>query len=178
MGMSTSETFVMAEGSVDQIRREIRASLRVGSDKYDLSTVAPLLGIPLDKIRRKGERQIVRGVPKYAPFRHNFANSGDDFLTALDAINPWLSCRLSSIEQTPAVPTLLQSGMIEATLWIFMSDYPYGLIPTVEHSIRQRAAKLNVSIYFEHYFECNLDTDTRPWPTRLMIKHNTDDYIE
>jgi hypothetical protein len=167
----------MAEKSVDQIRREIRASLRIFSDEYDLSTVVPLLGISPDDIRRKGERLLVRGTYPYAPFHRNGASSGDDFLPDLDAINPWLSCRLRCIEQAPSVPALLQSGMIEATLWIFISDYPPGAIPAVDPAIRQRAAKLNVSIYFEHYFEGEPDAETGPWPTRLMIKHNTDDLI-
>ncbi len=163
---------------MQQSKREVLASLRIWSDEYDLSDIALLLGISKDSVRRKGERLLVRAPDQYMTCRSNYANSGDDSLPDLYATNPWLSCRLSSIEQAPSVPTLLQSDTIEATLWIYIANYPPGSIPAVDPAIRQRAAKLNVSIYFEHYFEDDSSNETGPWPTRLMIKDNTDYFIK
>jgi hypothetical protein len=98
--------------------------------------------------------------------------------TDLGSVNSRLSFRLSSLEQAPSVPALLRRGTIEATLWIFISGYPPGSIPVSNPAMRRRAEKLNVSIYFEHYFEYDSDAETSPWPTRLMIKHDTDDFIQ
>jgi hypothetical protein len=169
---------IVTEMSEIETVPKILASLRIGSDDYDLSTIAPFLGIPERSVCRKGDRRIVGGVPKYALFHRNFANSDDRLLPRLEAINPWLSCRLGCIERAASVPALLQSGMIEVTLWIFMGGYPADSIPAVDPAVRQRAAKLNVTIYFEHYFDRESNEKTGLWPTRLAIKHNTDAFIE
>jgi hypothetical protein len=168
---------LMAEYSLRSRDVDILASLRIGSDEYDLSKIASLLGISADKVHRKGERELTHAPDRYFTYHYNFINSGDDPLHDLGSVNPWLSCHLSSLEQAPSVPALLQSGTIEATLWIFISGYPPGSIPAVDPTVRRRAAKLNVSIYFEHYFESESDAETGPWPARLVIKHDTDDFI-
>jgi hypothetical protein len=136
----------------------------------------PYLVFPPTKFTGKANASL-HAPDRYFTYHYNFINSGDDPLHDLGSVNPWLSCRLSSLEQAPSVPALLQNGTIEATLWIFISGYPPGSIPTVDPTVRRRAAKLNVSIYFEHYFESESDAETGPWPTRLVIKHDTDDFI-
>ncbi len=171
------ETYLMDDNPMSRDAPEILASLRIGSDDYALSNLAHFLGISANKVHEKGNRELVRAPDKYFTYRISFANSGDDPLPDLDAIDPWLSCRLSCLEQAPSVPALLRSYTVEATLWIYIGGYPVGSIPVVEPTIRQRAAKLNVTIYFEHYFDRDSDEETDPWPTRLVIKPNTDDYV-
>jgi hypothetical protein len=131
------------------------ASVRFCSQSLDPLDVTLALRLPPDHTHRRGEPRIGRDgrtgrVREYAPYRAGQWSMSSERWVDSPRLHMHLLWLLNQLEPKAAAIAELRRREVEVDFFCFSSGYT-KLAPSIPRAVRDRAAKLGITIEIDHY---------------------------